>query len=210
MRRLVLASRNNGKIDELRELLTGLSLEIVGLDVYPQAPEVAETGKTFKDNAFLKAKTIAEFTHELTLADDSGLEVDYLAGEPGVYSARYGKSGWNDRQRYEYLLGKLAGIPRDLRQARFRSVVAVYDPLTGESQFTEGVIEGLISDGARGHYGFGYDPIFYLSEYQKTMAELPAPQKNDLSHRGRAVKKMIPLLQKMLGDASKCDPCSGV
>jgi XTP/dITP diphosphohydrolase len=134
----------------------------------------------------------------MTLADDSGLEVDYLAGEPGVYSARYGEPGWNDRQRYEYLLSKLTGIPGSSRQARFRSVVVLYDPQTGGSEFTEGTVEGVIIDQPQGSNGFGYDPIFYLPEFQKTMAELPAPQKNVLSHRGRAVQKMIPLLQKMV------------
>jgi XTP/dITP diphosphohydrolase len=178
--------------------LAGLSLDIVGLDIYPRVPEVEETGETFKDNAFLKAKAIAEFTHELTLADDSGLEVDYLNGEPGVYSARYGLPGWNDRQRYEFLLEKLKGVPDNLRGARFHSVVAVYDPHTGESRFSEGTVEGYIIDRPQGNNGFGYDPIFYLPEYQKTMAELAADEKNVLSHRGRAVQKMLPLLQKML------------
>lgn len=200
MRKLVLASRNKGKIAELQEMLADLPLEIVGVASFPEAPEVAETGKTFRDNAYLKAKAIGDFTHELTLADDSGLETDYLAGEPGVYSARYGESGWNDRERYEFLLSKLNGIPENLRGARFRSVVVLYDPQTGKAEFTEGTVEGVIMTEPRGSNGFGYDPIFFLPEYQKTMAELPPSQKNDLSHRGRAIQKMVPLLRRMLGN----------
>lgn len=198
MRRLVLASRNKGKIKELQEMLSGLPLEIVGMDDYPDAPEVAETGETFTDNAIIKAKAIAEFTHELTLADDSGLEVDYLSGEPGVYSARYGEPGWNDRQRYEYLLSKLKNAPSSQREARFRSVVAVFDPVTGKVELAEGTVAGVIGNEPKGANGFGYDPVFYLPEYQKTMAELPAEQKNGLSHRGRAIRAIIPRIYKML------------
>jgi XTP/dITP diphosphohydrolase len=198
VRRLVLATRNRGKIVELQEMLADLPLEIVGVASYPEAPEVAETGKTFRDNAYLKAKAIADFTHEMTLADDSGLEVDYLKGEPGVYSARYGEIGWNDQQRYEYLLSKLNNVPENLRKARFRSVVVVYDPGTGQSEFTEGSVEGVILTEPRGSNGFGYDPVFYFPEYQKTMAELPAVQKNALSHRGWAIQKMVPQLQKLI------------
>lgn len=198
MRRLVLASRNKGKITELREMLAGLPLEVVGIDKYPGAPEVAETGKTFNDNAVLKARAIAAYTHELTLADDSGLEVDYLAGEPGVYSARYGRPGWNDQERYEYLLDKLKDVPLNLRRARFHSVVAVYDPVTGRLESAEGTVEGIIGREPRGTNGFGYDPIFYLPEYRQTMAELSAEQKNGLSHRGRALQKIIPRIAQLL------------
>jgi XTP/dITP diphosphohydrolase len=168
------------------------------MDNYPEASEVTETGKTFTDNAIIKAKAIVEFTQELTLADDSGLEVDYLAGEPGVFSARYGESGWNDRQRYEYLLEKLKDVPAKLRQARFRSVVAVLDPLTGKVELSEGTVAGIIGIEPKGSMGFGYDPVFFLPEYQQTMAELSAEQKNSLSHRGRAVQAMIPKIYQML------------
>jgi XTP/dITP diphosphohydrolase len=198
VRRLVLASRNKGKLKELQELLAPLPLEVVGLDNYPLAPEVAETGTTFTDNAILKAKAIGEYTHELTLADDSRLEVAYLAGAPGVYSARYGELGWNDRDRYEYLLNKLKNVPVHLRGANFRSVVAVFDPLNGRIELAEGTVAGVISTAPQGSQGFGYDPIFYLPEYQKTMAELPAKQKNELSHRGRAVQAIIPRIYQLL------------
>jgi XTP/dITP diphosphohydrolase len=198
VRKLVLASRNKGKITELQEMLTAYPIEVLGVDSFPHAPEVEETGITFQENALLKARIIADFTHELTLADDSGLEVDYLRGEPGVYSARYGKPGWNDEQRYEYLLSKLKNVPENLRKARFRSVVVVYDPQNGKSEFTEGAVEGIISTEPRGIHGFGYDPVFYLPEFQKTMAELQADQKNTISHRGQAIQKMVPILLKMI------------
>lgn len=198
MRRLVLASRNKGKLKELQELLVGLPLEVIGLDSFYQAPEVAETGKTFQENAFIKAKAIAEYTHELTLADDSGLEVDALGGEPGVYSARYGEAGWNDIQRYQYLLQKMMNVPNHLRNARFCSVVVLYDPLNNRAETTSGVVEGIILDQPRGTNGFGYDPVFFLPEYQQTMAELSAELKNRLSHRGRAVQEMVPRIRKML------------
>lgn len=199
MRKLVLASGNKGKISELRELLIGLPVEVVGLDSYPQAPKVAETGQTFAENAKLKAAAIAKYSKELTLADDSGLEVDFLNGEPGVYSARYGEVGWNDRQRYEHLLENLNGVSEGLRTARFRSVVVVCDPLSNQWEQADGTVEGVILAQPRGSNGFGYDPVFYIPEYQLTMAELSADQKNGISHRARAVKRIIPQIQRLLG-----------
>ncbi|MGE5582188.1 MAG: XTP/dITP diphosphatase [Bacillota bacterium] len=198
MRKLVLASRNKGKLKELQEMLAGLPLIVVGLENFPGAPEVEETGKTFEENAVIKAKTIAAFTNELTLADDSGLEVDSLGGEPGVYSARYGEPGWNDRQRYEYLLQKLANVPAGSRQARFRSVVALYDPLVGSLELASGAVEGEIINEPRGNNGFGYDPVFFLPGYRRTMAELSAEEKNATSHRARAVMRMIPKIRRVL------------
>lgn len=192
MRRLVLASRNKGKIAELRELLIELPVEIVGLDAYPDLPEIEETGTTFLENAMIKAKAVAEYTGELSLADDSGLEVDALGGEPGVYSARYGQLGWNDRERYEYLLSKLQGIAAERLSARFHSTVALVDPVTGRLEVADGAVEGLIMDQPKGSQGFGYDPIFFLPGLGKTMAELPDSEKNSLSHRGRAIRKILP------------------
>lgn len=197
MRKIVLASRNKDKIQEIKELLAGLPLQVTGLEAYPGAPEVAETGKTFMDNAVLKAKAIAEFAGELSLADDSGLEVDCLNGEPGVYSARYGEPGWNDRQRYEYLLQNLAGIPESKRSARFRSAVAVYDPVSGKTITGEGRVEGLILTEPKGTNGFGYDPVFYIPGKGRTMAELSDAEKNAISHRGEAIRDIIPKLNEM-------------
>jgi XTP/dITP diphosphohydrolase len=199
MRRLVLATTNNGKVAELRELLKDLPYEVVGLPAYPGAPEVEETGATFAENAVLKAKAMAEYTGELTLADDSGLEVDALNGAPGVFSARYGQPGWNDRQRYEYLLAKLAGTPLPDRTARFRCAVALYDPASGRLEQADGAVEGLILEAPRGSNGFGYDPLFLVPELDLSMAELSPDRKNELSHRARAIQQILPVLERMAG-----------
>ena len=194
MPKLVLASTNKGKILEFREILAGVPLELVGLADFPEVPKVVEDGNTFAENAVIKASAIAKYTGELTLADDSGLEVDALNGEPGVYSARYGQPGWNDRERYQFLLEKLRGVPMEKRTARFRCAVALYNPENGRLCQADGAVEGIILDGPRGANGFGYDPVFYIPELDKTMAELTAEEKNRFSHRARAVEKMIPIL----------------
>lgn len=172
-------------------MLAALPLEVSGLGEYPGAPEVAETGRTFLENAVLKAKGIAEFTHELTLADDSGLEVDYLNGKPGVYSARYGEPGWDDRRRYEYLLHNLKDVPGNKRNARFRCVVAVYDPESNQVITGEGKVEGIILAEPQGTNGFGYDPVFYIPGKNRTMAQLSDAEKNAISHRGEAIRDII-------------------
>ena len=198
MRKLVLATTNKGKVAELKELLADLPVTVIGLDQYPNVPAVEETGTTFAENAILKARAIGEYTGQLTLADDSGLEVDALHGEPGVYSARYGGAGKDDRGRYEYLLGKLSTVPQEQRAARFRSVVAVFDPSNKQLELGDGAVEGMIIDEPRGNSGFGYDPVFLLPEYNQTMSEISTEHKNELSHRARAVTALLPKLQKML------------
>ncbi len=199
MRKIVLATRNKGKVAEIKELLTGLVVEVFGVDSFPGVPEVEETGTTFLENALLKAKTVAQATGELAIADDSGLVVDALGGAPGVYSARYGEAGFNDQQRYEYLLQKMVGIPEKERTARFYSAMVIYDPVTNWSQTGIGTVEGVISFEPRGTNGFGYDPVFYLPTENCTMAELAENKKNNLSHRGRAFQKLLPELKKYLG-----------
>lgn len=194
MPRLVLASRNKGKLREIKELLADLSFELVGLDQFSGLPEINETGESFAANALLKARIIGDFIGEPTLADDSGLEVAALNGEPGIYSARYGQPGWSDRQRYEFLLQKLAGLPFDQRTARFRSTAVFYDPATGQTELTEGEVTGVIVAQPKGVNGFGYDPVFFLPELGKTMAELPELEKNRISHRARAIIKIKPIL----------------
>lgn len=197
MRRLVLASRNKGKIQELQQLLAGTPVEVVGLESYPDIPEIEETGTTFLENAIIKAKTVAKYTGELSLADDSGLEVDCLGGEPGVYSARYGGPGKNDRERYEYLIQKMKGVSSVNRQARFHCTVVLYDPRAERAEAADGIVEGVIVDEPRGSHGFGYDPIFYLPELRKTMAELLETEKNRFSHRARAMQKILPKIVEM-------------
>ena len=196
MPKLVLASTNKGKILEFQELLIGLPLELASLADFPGLSQVVEDGSTFAENAVIKASAFAKHTGELTLADDSGLEVDALNGEPGVHSARYGQPGWDDRERFQFLLEKLRGIPLEKRTARFRCAVALYNPKSGRLFQTDGTVEGIILDGPRGVNGFGYDPVFFIPELGKTMAELTAAEKNRFSHRARAVEKMKPTLRQ--------------
>jgi len=197
MKSILLASNNAGKQRELLALLGDLGLEILtpaalGLDL-----EVAETGTTYTENAVLKAEAFGAHSGLVTLADDSGLEVDALDGAPGVYAARYAGPGATDAMRRAKLLAALAEVPAP-RTARFRAVVAVYVPGCPLETF-EGVCEGEIAFAERGAGGFGYDPIFYLPDRGVTMAELPESLKNILSHRGRAVAAARPHLAWLLG-----------
>jgi XTP/dITP diphosphohydrolase len=202
LRKLVLATTNQGKVQEFRELLAELPLTITGLEDHPEVGNVAETGRTFMENAIIKAKAVAQYTRELTLADDSGLEVDALDGAPGVYSARYGQPGWNSRQQYQYLLEQLAACGRVSRSARFCCAIALYDPITAKLETAVGTVEGEIAAAPRGEHGFGYDPVFYLPELGRTMAQLPDCQKNRLSHRGRALAALKPKLLQLAAGRS--------
>ncbi|AAW39538.1 XTP/dITP diphosphatase [Dehalococcoides mccartyi] len=188
MPKLLLASNNRGKLREYASLLSGSGFELVtpadmGIDI-----TVAETGTTFEENARLKAAALAEASGILTLADDSGLAVDALGGEPGVYSARYAGENATDTDRNAYLLSKMHTIPAEKRTARFCCVIAIAQPGHIIATF-EGTCEGFISTEPRGTNGFGYDPVFYLPEYGKTMAELPSEIKNSISHRSIAAQK---------------------
>jgi XTP/dITP diphosphohydrolase len=193
---LLIATNNPGKRVEFEALLTGLNVPLVtpaslGLDI-----EVAETGSTYAENARLKAEALARASGLLTLGDDSGLEVDALGGRPGLHSARYAGPGASDADRRRKLMQELSQVPAP-RPARFVCVVAVAHPGLGTREF-EGVVEGQIILEERGEGGFGYDPLFFLPEYQVTMAELPEAQKNRLSHRGRAVEAARPYLAGLL------------
>jgi XTP/dITP diphosphohydrolase len=197
MRTLLVATHNQGKIREYRDLLADLPLTVTWLDQEGVTLEVAETGATFTENACLKAEQYANLTGHWTWADDSGLEVDALGGQPGVYSARYGGPGLSDRDRYQRLLAALAELPGAPRTARFRCVVAIAAP-GGPIYTVEGAVEGVIVDEPRGSHGFGYDPVFYLPEHGATMAELPPGVKNRLSHRGLASASAARLLAELL------------
>ncbi|NLO89087.1 MAG: XTP/dITP diphosphatase [Clostridia bacterium] len=194
MRKLVIASRNKGKISELKELLRGQNFEILSLDDLPHIPEIEETGNSFKENALIKARITAQKTGFLTLADDSGLEVDALDGSPGIYSSRFAGPEKDDEANNKKLLSLLEGVPTEKRTARFRCVVAAVDP-QGIEITTEGVCEGRIGFEPRGSYGFGYDPIFIVEEYGLTMAELKPEIKNKISHRAKALAKMATILK---------------
>ena len=186
--KLLIATRNGGKMRELRQLLGGAPYEIASLDDLGIADEIEETGATFEENAALKAEGYSLLSGLLTLADDSGLEVDALGGAPGVRSARYAGADASDADRVSLLLKNLEGTRADDRTARFRCVIAISAP--GErTRFYSGVCEGRIAAEPRGANGFGYDPVFAFPELGMTMAELPSERKNALSHRARAAKK---------------------
>lgn len=199
--KLLVATTNQGKLNEYRDLLSDLNVEWVTLrDIGLDHLHVEETADTFAGNAILKAEAYGSASGLLTLADDSGLEVDALDGRPGLYSARYGAPELKtDPDRYERILAELGDLPLDRRTARFRCVVAIAAPQK-PIQTTEGIVEGKIAFAARGSNGFGYDPIF-LMEDGRTYAELPAQDKNRLSHRGKALEKahslLIGLIKKM-------------
>ena len=149
-----------------------------------------------EENAGLKATAFAKESGLLSLADDSGLEVDALGGEPGIFSARFAGEGASDKDRVDYLLSRLRDVPQEKRSARFRCVIAIAIP-DGETELCTGVCEGLITLEPRGEQGFGYDPVFYLLELNKTMAELPMKTKNDVSHRGKATRKAYQVLERL-------------
>jgi XTP/dITP diphosphohydrolase len=195
MPKLLLATNNRGKAREYKSLLQGIPFELVTPAELGISTEVAEVGKSFEENARLKATTLAVEGRLLALADDSGLEVDALGGEPGTLSARYAGEGASDRDRVSYLLTKLEGVPREKRTARFRCVIAIATP-EGEVELCSGECDGIIAFEPRGDRGFGYDPIFYLPELGKTMAELPPELKNKVSHRGRAAEKACQVLKE--------------
>jgi len=195
MPELLLATNNKGKAREYRSLLSGVPFELVTPDEVGINTEVEEVGKSFEENARLKAATLAAESQLLSLADDSGLEVDALGGEPGTLSARYAGEGASDEDRVSYLLTKLEGVPEERRTARFRCVIAIATP-EGDVELCSGECEGIIAFEPRGNKGFGYDPIFYLPELKKTMAELPPEEKNRISHRGRAARKASQLLKE--------------
>jgi XTP/dITP diphosphohydrolase len=207
---LVVATSNRGKLGELVALLAGMPLEVLAAgDLLPHAPPVAEDGATFADNAIKKARVVAAATLCITLADDSGLEVDLLDGRPGVRSARFAHDRATDAENNAALLGALGdlGDLGDLERgagktiaARFRCVLALVDPFTGggEPQTVEGVCEGTITRAPRGSGGFGYDPLFVVEGTDRTMAELGDEDKNRVSHRGRALAALRPVLERIL------------
>lgn len=195
MKRLIFATGNQNKMREIREILADLPIEILSMKEAGIEADIVEDGKTFEENAIIKAKTIMELTGELVLADDSGLEIDYLNKEPGIYSARYMGEDTSYRIKNTSLIERLTGVPDEKRTARFVCAIAAAFP-DGTIKTTEGVIEGRIGYEERGENGFGYDPIFYVPEFGCTTAELSEEQKNAVSHRGKALEKMREILKE--------------
>jgi XTP/dITP diphosphohydrolase len=191
--KLLLATNNKGKLEELRVLLAGVPFELVSPRDIGLTLEVAETGHTYAANARLKARAFAKASGLLTLADDSGLEVDALGGAPGVLSSRYAGPGVTDSQRVAFLLAKLKDVPMEERRARFRCVIVIASP-DGKYRQCSGSCRGEIALKSKGNNGFGYDPIFCFSKLCKTMAELPPKTKNRISHRARAAARARTIL----------------
>ena len=192
--KLVLATRNRGKVRELGEMLSDqCDIQILSLSDFPEAPTVVEDGVTYQTNAQKKATQIAAYTGHFTLADDSGLEVDALDGAPGVHSARYAGENASDVERINKLLTAIKDVPDDQRTARFKCAVAVAKP-GGHADVVVGVCEGRIIREPRGNDGFGYDPVFVPHSYTQTFAELGEEVKNQISHRSKALKMAMRLL----------------
>ncbi len=198
-RRVIFASRNRGKLSEVRSILSDLDVEVVGLEGFPEIPELVEDGEGFLDNARKKAEAISKLTGELVIADDSGLEVHALGGRPGIRSARYARDGARDEENNLKLLDEMKGISPLDRKARFRCVMVLSSP-DGRWWATEGIWEGTIAQEPRGSGGFGYDPIFYLPELGKTVAELTPDEKNSMSHRAKALESMKKILMALLSE----------
>ena len=195
--KIVFASNNEGKVREIKKMLEGMEIDLVSLNDYASVPAIVEDGKSFLENALKKAKIVAEFTGETVLADDSGLQVEALGGEPGIYSSRYAGENATDEENINKLLAKLKDIPQKKRSAFFCCVLVIYR-IDGSYDFFEGKWRGQIIDEPRGNSGFGYDPIFLVPELKMTAAELPAEIKNKISHRGQAFAQ----LKRSLGKRS--------
>ena len=186
---VIVATRNKGKIQEIRDALKGSDLRIYALSDFPDVPEIEEDGNSFAENALKKARFYSKVFGKLTIADDSGLEVDGLKGLPGIYSARYAGERASGRENNQKLLREIRDVPISKRGARFRCIIAMRSP-DGREAIAEGSCKGRIGWKEKGRKGFGYDPLFVLPKYGKTMAELTLEEKNRVSHRGKALRKL--------------------
>lgn len=193
--RIVFATGNAGKMREIRMIMEDMGMEILSMKEIGINPDIVEDGTTFTENAIIKAKAVAALTDAIVLADDSGLEIDALNKEPGIYSARYMGEDTSYRIKNANLIERLEGVPDEKRTARFVCAIAAVLP-NGELLTTSGTVEGRIGYEEKGANGFGYDPIFFLPEFGCTSAELTDEQKNEISHRGKALRAMKELLQE--------------
>ena len=199
MKRMIFATGNENKMKEIREILGALPLEILSMKEAGVSADIVEDGKTFEENALIKARAICKLAGEMVLADDSGLEIDYLNKEPGIYSARYMGEDTSYHIKNKSLIDRLEGVPDEKRTARFVCAIAAAFP-DGSVKTVRAAMEGRIGYKESGENGFGYDPIFYLPEYQCYSAELSLEEKNKLSHRGKALR----LMKERLHESFNC------
>jgi len=197
MRKFVIATKNKGKLKEIQEILDGLDFEVVSMEEMGITKDIEESGSTFEENALIKAREVYKACGEIVMADDSGLEVDYLNCAPGIYSSRFAGEGASDEDRNNKLLSLLKDVPFEQRKARFVCVIAVI--LSDEEYFTvRGTVEGYIGFEPKGDNGFGYDPLFFIPEYNMTAAQMKPSKKHEISHRGKAMRMMLEELKKRL------------
>lgn len=200
MRRFIVATKNKGKLGEIKEILNDFPFEVISMEEAGITKDIEEYGNTFEENALIKAREIFNATGEMVMADDSGLEVDFLNGAPGIYSSRFAGEGATDEDKNKKLLQLLEGVPFNNRTARFVCSIAVVLP-DGEHFTVRGICDGYICVEPAGDNGFGYDPLFFLPEYNMTTAQMNPEQKNSISHRGRALNKMVDELRKRQYDS---------
>lgn len=193
MDKIVFATTNEGKVKEIKEILAGFPIEVVSMKEMNITADIEENGATFEENSLIKAREVSKLTGLPAMADDSGLEVDYLNGEPGIYSARYLGRGTDYNYKNNYIIEKLKNAKDEERSARFVCVISLVLP-DGREFIKKGVMEGRIAYEIKGENGFGYDPVFYLPEYGMTSAELSGEEKNKISHRGKALRAMKELI----------------
>ena len=197
---IVLATQNRDKREELQEALSEFTVKILSLNDFPFIGEIEEVGKTLLENSMIKAKTVHNLTQLPVIADDTGLEVEALNGAPGIYSARYAGEDVTYEDNVNKLLSEMENIPLENRKAQFRTVISFVDK--DRELWTEGRIKGIIGESAKGKNGFGYDPVFFVPELEKTFSELSIGEKNRISHRGLAMKKFRILLREYISDQS--------
>jgi len=195
---IVLATQNRDKREELQEALSEFTVKILSLNDFPFIGEIEEVGKTLLENSMIKAKTVHNLTQLPVIADDTGLEVEALNGAPGIYSARYAGEDVTYEDNVNKLLDEMENIPLENRKAQFRTVISFVDK--DRELWTEGTIKGIIGETAKGKNGFGYDPVFFVPELEKTFSELSIGEKNRISHRGLAMKKFRILLREYISD----------
>jgi len=194
---IIVATKNRGKLREIRDALKDLRFQILGLNDFPDVPEIEEDGRSFTENALKKARFYSKYFGKLTIADDSGLEVDILNGLPGIYSARHAGNEASDRENRRKLLKEMEGVPISKRGAKFKCVIAMVSP-GGKEILVEGSCRGRIGFKEVGKRGFGYDPLFVLPRYGKTMARLTVEEKNRVSHRGKAIRKLRKIINAFI------------